>query len=258
MANFFGFASLVGTALFLAALGLGHFSAALGAQPFHHLVLGLTAAIWSVSLHCLVFGIFTGAGKDTRLLVEDLRLSPDFVKRMKAFKFKVFPPALYAILAILVVTSLGGALSAKSAGWLRWLHFGCAWLVFFYNTKVLRMEWRAIRENGELLRRVNEEAARHAVPSASPQYREVAVLADAAEQFDWGTHVFAFGRFLTFLAYNTWLPYLYLRFIVGYVRMPWWPYLALSAALYLAGSYLKLRYRDFRPGLPGSSVLAQG
>src|SRR4051812_41173938 len=130
MANFFGVGAAIGTGIYLAALLLGHFGASFGVQPFTHLVVGLTAAIWSVSLHCLIFGIFTGAGKDTRLLVEDLRLSPDYVKRMKAFKFTVFPPALYAIMAILGVTSLGGALSAGSAGWLRWAHFACAWLVF--------------------------------------------------------------------------------------------------------------------------------
>jgi hypothetical protein len=256
MAGFFGIGSVVGIALYLGSLLLGHFGTALGAQPFHHLVLGLTAAIWSVCLHCLIFAIFTGAGKDTRLLVEDLRLSPDYVKRMKAFKFTIFPPALYAILAILVVTSLGGALSAGSSGWLRWLHFGSAWLVFAYNGRVLHREWKAIGQNAELLKRVNEEASLKAPPALQPKYHEVAVLADAAEEFDWGTHVFALGRFLTFLAYNTWLPYLYLRFIVGYFKMPWWPYLILSAVLYLAGSYLKLRYRDFQPGLRGPSALA--
>ncbi len=254
MAAFFGIGSLAGTALYLAALLLGHFGAALGAQPFHHLVVGLTAAIWSVSLHCLVFAIFTGAGKDTRLLVEDLRLNPDYVKRMKSFKFTVFPPALYAILAILVVTSLGGALSTGLVWWMRWLHLGCAWLVFAYNTKVLLQEWRAIGANADLLQRVNEEAALKVGPGALPLYQEVAVLADAAEQFDWGTHVFALGRFLTFLAYNTWLPYLYLRFIVGYFKMPWWPYLVLSLVLYLGGSFLQVRYLDFRPGKSGPAL----
>ncbi len=257
MAAFFGFGAVLGTALYLAALTLGHFGSSLGAQPFHHLVIGLTAAIWSVSLHCLIFAIFTGAGKDTRLLVEDLRLDPDFVKRMKAFKFTVFPPALYAIMAILAVTSLGGALSAGSATWLRWAHFAAAWLVFAYNSKVLLQEWRAVGENSKLLQRVNEAAASKAPAGAKPLYEEVAVLADAVEEFEWGTHVYAMGRFLTFLAYNTWLPYLYFRFIVGYFKMPWWPYLVLSLLLYLAGSYLTLRYRDFRPGFRKSG-LAQG
>lgn len=258
MAAFFGVASLAGTVAYLAALLLGHFGPALGAQPFHHLVTGLSAAIWSVSLHCLVFAIFTGAGKDTRLLAEDLKLNPEYVKRMKAVKFTVFPPALYAIMAILVVTSLGGALSAGSATWLRWAHFACGWLVFAYNSKVLLQEWRAIGDNSKLLQRVNEEAALKAPVGARPLYQEVSVLADAAEQFDWGTHVYALGRFLTFLAYNTWLPYLYFRFIVGYFKMPWWPYLALSLVLYLGGSYLKLRYRNFRPGFQSPSALAQG
>jgi hypothetical protein len=249
MAGFFGFAAVLGTAAYLLALGLGHFGGAWGAQPHHHLVAGLTAAIFSVSLHCLIFAIFTGAGKDTRLLVEDLGLDPAYVKRMKAFKFTVFPPALYAILAILVVTSLGGALSSHSAPWMRWTHLLAAWLVFYYNSKVLLQEWRAVAENATLLRRVNDEAARKAGPVTRPEFEQVTVLADAAEQFDWGTHVFALGRFLTFLAYNTWLPYLYLRYIVGYFRMPWWPYLALSLVFYLGGSYLKVRYRGFRPGV---------
>ena len=35
-----------------------------------------------------------------------------------------------------------------------------------------------------------------------------------------------------------------------------WPYLALSLVFYLGGSYLKVRYRQFRPGV--GPALAQG
>lgn len=248
MARFFAAAAALGTALYVAALFLGHFGAQFGALPFHHLVVGLSAGIAAVSLHCLVFAIFTGAGKDTRLLTEDLGLDPRFHKRMKAFKMEVFPPALYAILAVLVVTALGGARSTSAGAWIDWLHPIAAWLVFYYNTRVFVQEYRAIKENASILARVNEEAGRRAAPPAAPKIAEVPVLADAVEELAWGTHVYALGRFLTFLAYNTWLPYVYLRFIVGYITMPWWPYLLLSLGLYLGGAYLKVRYREHQPG----------
>jgi hypothetical protein len=251
MAGFFGISAWVATLCLAAALLAGHFGGVLGLRPEHHLLLGLLAAMLTVSLHCLVFGIFTGSGKDTRLLVQDLHLDKDFVKRTKAFKKDVFPPALYAILLLFGVTSLGGALSAFGGGIWPYLHAGLAWFTFYYNVKTFRLEYRAIRENSAILENVNREAVTTDPTLPDLELRisvaENGTVPAAIDHLEWGTHVFALGKFLCFLGYNVWLPFIYLRFIVGFYQMHLWPFLLTSLFLLLLGYALKWRYRAYRP-----------
>ena len=239
------------SALFLGvALAMGYFHAQLGLDASHHLLMGLTAVMLSVSAHCLIFGIFTGSGKDTRELVQDLSLDPEFAARTKAFRRVVFPPALYAILLLVVSSVLGGALGAKpNAVWLRWAHSLCMIFTLFYNYRTFWLEYRAVRDNARILDTVNRVAgeASSRVPQPPRREDEPALMAAAVTPLEWGAHVFALGKFLCFLGWNVWLPYIYLKYIVGYFRMPLWPYLALSLGLIGGGYWLRYRYRSFRP-----------
>lgn len=250
MSPFFNFFAILCAVLYGAALLCGQFPVAFGALftffgPSAHMMLGLSAGILTVSLHCLIFAIFTGSGKDTRLLVQDLSLNTEFVKRTKVFKRTVFPPALYAILFILITTSLGGAVSGgRSPAWLHWVHGLVAWLTYFYNLKTFLIEARGVKENASILAQVNRVAAE--AIGASSQGGEVVVLG-AEEEHEWGTHVFALGKFLCFLGFNVWLPYLYIRFIMAELRTPFLPFLALSLVCLAGGYYLRYQYRGYRP-----------
>lgn len=248
MSLFFNvFASACALAL-AAALAIGHLAArGIAFSPEVHLVVGLGAAVLTVSLHCLVFAIFTGSGKDTREIVQDLHLDKDFVARTKRFKKDVFPPALYAILLLVVTTTLGGALGAHLSPWLRWLHLLVAWTSFLYQLKVLRLECQAVYENSQILVRVNSDAAvlSQTLPVKAPQTPEI--LSDVVDDLKWETHAYALGRFLCFLAYNVWLPYIYLRFVVGYFLMPVWPYAVTSLLIWCLGFSIRKRYQSFRP-----------
>lgn len=241
--------AVISTLLYLCTLTLGHFPHLTQWGPGLHLVMGLVTSMTVVLMHCLVFAIFTGSGKDTRLLVGDLQLDPEYVKKTKRFKREVFPPALYAIFWILCVLAMGGALSVGVSPWVRWIHLALAWGVFLYNVRVFRIEYRAICENASILKELNERAGKIAAEQFVPKTTDtqLEILDQTIDDYEWGTHVYALGKFLVFLGFNVWLPYIYLRYIVGYFTMPLWPFLTLSLALLGFGYYLRLQYQDYQP-----------
>lgn len=242
MAKFFGFCSVISSILF----GVSVFYGLQGTPT--HLLWGLGAAIFAASLHCLVFAIFTGSGKDTRLLVEDLSLNQEYVKRTKAFKKEVFPPALYAIFFLLILTTLGGATSKAGISWVGWLHGLWAVFTIFYNLKTYWKEYKAIKLNSEILKDLNAKAG-EILSHQKPEITEFTVgeSSEKVADLEWGTHVYAFGRFLGFLSWNTWLVYLYFRFIMGELRTPIWPFILVSAILGFGGWLLKYKYQNFKP-----------
>ncbi len=245
---FFGISSILCGAFLVASLVLGHFNGELGLSPGHHLLVGLGGAIHSVAHHCLVFGIFTGSGKDTRELVQDLRLDPDYAAKTKAFRRFVFPVALYSILLLLITTTLGGALTTHSGSFIRILHLTLAWFTVLYNLRAFWIEFKAVRDNAQILGTVNEVATQVASREPALPPSEVPLLGTTLEKLEWGTHVYALGKFLCFLGFNAWLPFIYMRFIMGLFQTPLWPFLLASALCLLGGYYLRWRYRGYRPG----------
>lgn len=245
MTGFFGFSSVLSSGLLGLALLLGYLG-----HP-SHLMVSLTAAFFAISAHCLIFGIFTGAGKDTRELVQDLHLNPEFVGQTKSFRKITFPPALYAILMILVTAFLGGALSTARSSYWSTLHGLMAWLTYAYNIKTFWLEYRCVRENAAILERVNLEAAKVTTEHpelVAPENFESPEIVDGLGGYQWGSHVFALGKFLCFLGWNTFLPYIYMRFIMGMILLPVWPFIVLSAVFFGSGYFLRWKYRQYRPG----------
>lgn len=242
MARFFGACAVINTILFGVSVAFG----LLGVPT--HMLWGLGTSIFAALLHCLVFAIFTGSGKDTRLLVEDLSLNQEYVKKTKAFKKDVFPPALYAIFFLLILTTLGGAASNSTVRWIGWIHGLWACFVIYYNVKTFWLEFKAIGVNSSILKDLNLKAGQ-VTSQLKPELQEFTPGTDPQKVADleWGTHVYAFGRFLGFLSWNTWLVYLYIRFIMGDIRTPWWPFIIVSGVLWIGGFLLKARYQDYRP-----------
>jgi len=245
MTGFFGFAAVLSSILLGTSIALGYLG-----HPYH-LLVSLSAAFVAISAHCLIFGIFTGAGKDTRELVQDLHLNPEFVGQTKAFRKVNFPPALYAILLILLTAILGGALSTAGSSIWGSVHGLLAWVTFAYNIKTFWLEFRSVRENAAILRRVNSEAVKATLEN--PGLVETSLFdspeaVDGLGGYEWGSHVFALGKFLCFLGWNTYLPYIYMRFIMGMLTLPIWPFLALSGIFFSMGYFLRWKYRKYRPG----------
>jgi len=251
MSRFFNIFAAVCALLLLGVIGSGYFRAALGLSLAQHMLFGLLTAILCVSLHCLIFAIFTGSGKDTRLLSEDLKLDGAFLKRAKAFKRDIFPPALYAIFFIIVTTSLGGLAAAKGTSVWVISHIVAAWFTAFYNWRTFLKEARGVGQNAILIEEVNR-AALLVKPTLNEAPSGEEVIPGAIENLSWGAHVYALGKFLVFMGYNTWLPYLYFRYIMGLFSTPILPFLLVSALFVGGGYYLRYRYRSFRPGSPSA------
>lgn len=249
MAPFFLISSLIGSLLLVLSPIAGYM------QWENHLFLGLSSAILATALHCLIFGIFTGSGKDTRELVEDLSLSTEYVKKTKVYKRTIFPKALYAILFLLITTSLGGYHSAHGMIWMRTVHGIFALFTVYYNLKTFYLEYKAIVENAEILKKVNEVASRRTSELPKVNYDFTPEGDEKVADLEWGTHVYAFGRFLIFLAFNTWLPYVYIRYIMGKFQLPTTPFIAAFVVLLLGGYYLKFKYKGYAKVLTHSSAV---
>lgn len=253
MAKFFsGFAVVCALALGASAW-FGLSPGSLGASG--HMLLGLGSALLTACLHCLVFAIFTGSGKDARLLVQDLELSQQFVARTKAFKRDVFPPALYAIGLLFATTTAGGAVTAWPGSPIgRYVHLFLAFATLFYNFKTFWLEAKAVAENSRLLDEINRVAG-DAVWKARRERGAAPTDLDPAAELSFETHAFALGKFLCFLGYNVWLVFLYFRVIMGWSGVRLSPFVATSAVFLIGGYYLRWRYRDYRPTPPRGGSL---
>ncbi len=242
MSGFFAIFSGVSAALLVTSLITGLTKVMF--LGMNHLMWGLIAVLLAVSVHCLIFGIFTGAGKDARELFEDLNAKSELVLKIKAFRREVFPPALYCILLLVLGAVMGGA--AKNPTMVT-VHFILMLVTVAYNLKTFWKEYCAVRDNGVLVAQVNVLAAELAATMPKPERKELEILEGAVEDLEWGTHVYALGSFLIFMGMNVWLPFIYFRYIVGYYAMPIWPFLAAFALLVGGGMYLRKRYESFRP-----------
>lgn len=243
MTGFFAVGSVLAslglvTAIVMGVLGSGY-----------HLMVALFSAVVAVSLHCLVFGIFTGAGKDTRELAQDLAMSQEYFEKIKVFRKTNFPPALYAILFLMAAIFLGGAVTVKPSYILGIVHGIFSATAVLYNLKVFYLEYRSIRDNAAILQEVNKQAS---ILSDGKKFNPVSpeIELEPVSQMEWGTHVYALGKFMCFLGINMFLPYLYTRFIMGIISMPFWPYLTASIVLLISGYYLRTQYKMFQPNNP--------
>ncbi len=242
MSGFFALFSILSSVLLLTSFATGYTGTVL--FGLNHLMWGLVSVLLAVALHCLIFGIFTGAGKDARELLEDIKLKSDLALKIKAFRKEVFPPALYCILLLVLGAVMGGAARTPT---MAKVHMALMLFTVYYNLKTFWKEYQAVRLNGFLVAELNAIAApvSAALPKGAP--KELEILDGATEDLQWGTHVFALGSFLVFMGLNVWLPYLYFRFIVGYFQLPLWPFLIGSGVLIFGGVYLRKRYESFRP-----------
>ncbi len=224
----------------IAALFLGHFLARLGLTVQTHMLMGLGSAIFAALLHCLVFAIFTGSGKDARLLVDSLGLNAEYIETVRRFRQGVFPLAMNAIGALLVMAVFGGALGAGFGGWfVGVLHPVVAWLAVGYNIFIFWHELQFIAANSRFIARVNTDAA-VAIKSLVP---DETLSVQRLSESEFATLAHAMGRFFCFLGVNLWLPYLYLRFAMALLWVSWKPFLAGSLILYVLGRALQRKYR---------------
>jgi predicted dehydrogenase len=135
---------------------------------WYHFLLGLTAAMLTLFVHCLIFTYFLGTGR----WVKEVKLAynlPDqpLAKLTRELKRRVFPPALFAMLAAIATGAAGAAAQVKLAPWE--VHGTLGTLTLFINLWAFGIEIQCLRTNGwvleEVMREVDRLRARRGLPS---------------------------------------------------------------------------------------------
>src|SRR3989442_10644823 len=165
MTRVFTVLAVVDTLLLFLSYGLGvasKFEA--GVKTGHptfwfHFLLGLSAAMFTLLVHCLIFTYFLGTGR----WVKEVKLAYDLPdaplpRLTRDLKRRVFPPALLAMLTAIATGAAGAA--AQVQVW-RWeIHATLATITLLVNLWVFRLEFHCLQTNVRVLNDVMREVDR--------------------------------------------------------------------------------------------------
>jgi hypothetical protein len=124
-----------------------------------HFLFGLSTALLTLLVHCLIFTYFLGTGR----WVKEVKLAyglPDapLPKLTRDLKRKVFPPALFAMLFAAATGAAGAAAHVGVSHWL--VHGSLATLAVLVNFWAFGVEYRCLKTNGVVLEEVLQEVDR--------------------------------------------------------------------------------------------------
>jgi len=98
-----------------------------------HVLFGFFTTFLVTLSQSMTMFYFIGTGKHVKDLVIEHSITEGFVQRTKAFKTRVFPPALWAMLFTMATMILGGGVHTRVLPW--WVHFGLAVAAFYFNAR---------------------------------------------------------------------------------------------------------------------------
>jgi hypothetical protein len=140
-----------------------------GAQIYWvHFLVGLTAAIVNLMVHCLIFTYFLGTGR----WVKEVKLAyelPDepWPRLTRELKRRVFPPALFAMLFAIATGAAGAAAHVQLWPWP--VHASLASLTLLVNFWAFALEYSCLKTNAQVLDQVLVEVDRirlqHGLPT---------------------------------------------------------------------------------------------
>lgn len=191
-----------------------------------HGVLGLAGSILVLFTHSMVFVYLIGTGRAIKDASNDYGLDARYYEEHKLCKWRAAPWATLNTLVIVATAVLGGLVDADGAA--RWLHPLCALAALLLNALGLPAILRAIRDNGALLDQV----------VAASWEKNRAVLAAGGDPRPEAS-LLTTGGWALLLALSAWLPWLYVRYVMGRSSLSPVPFAAVSAlffVLYLAAA----------------------
>jgi len=126
---------------------------------WYHFLFGLSAAILTLLVHCLIFTYFLGTGR----WVKEVKIAYDLPddplpKLTRDLKRRVFPPALYAMLTV-AATGMAGA-AAQVQVWPWEVHMTLGTLTLIMNLWAYWVEYDCLRINVGVLQQVLVEVDR--------------------------------------------------------------------------------------------------
>jgi hypothetical protein len=142
-----------------------------------HFLLGLSAAMFTLLVHCLIFTYFLGTGR----WVKEVKLAYDLPdaplpRLTRDLKRRVFPPALFAMLTAIATGAAGAAAQVQVWPWE--IHATLATVTLVVNFWAFRIEYRCLQTNlgvlDEVLREVDRLRSERGLPSNEEALRQEA------------------------------------------------------------------------------------
>jgi hypothetical protein len=135
---------------------------------WYHFLSGLSTALLTLLVHCLIFTYFLGTGRWVKEVTLAYRLPDDpWHKETRELKRRVFPPALFAMLAVIATGAAGAAAQVGVSLWQ--VHFSLGTLALAVNLWAFASEIRCLRANivvlDEILAAVDRVRAARGLPS---------------------------------------------------------------------------------------------
>jgi hypothetical protein len=140
-----------------------------------HFVLGLTTALTTLFVHCLVLTYFLGTGRWVKEVCLAYGLPDDDLPRQtRDIKRRNTPRVILAMLLTIAATAAG--MAAQQRAWPGWVHLAFALLTIFVNFYVFVVEFSNVRLNGHLLDAVTAQVERiraeRGLPTSEEALRE--------------------------------------------------------------------------------------
>jgi len=145
--------------LLLAGFGTGILSKLGVSEYMLHFWLGLSAALVTLLVHCLIFTYFLGTGRWVKEVALAYRLPDEPLPRLtRELKRQTFPPALFAMLIALATAAAGTAAQLQEWPWQ--VHAALATLTLLINFWAFAVEYRNVNTNAGVIERVLSEVDR--------------------------------------------------------------------------------------------------
>jgi len=121
------------------------------ASPGHvaqHIFAALATVVLGLFSQSMTMFFFIGTGKEIK---EAAAGDAEVVQRTKTFKARVFPAAMYAMLALMVTFIMGGGVATGRTS--RWLHLALAVATIVMYARAYWVQLAAMDENARLMER---------------------------------------------------------------------------------------------------------
>jgi len=144
LTTLFSLAALIATSVMGWLAVPGHYA--------QHIFFALGTVILGLFSQSMTMFFFIGTGKEIKEAASNDAL---VVQKTKAFKSRVFPAAMYAMLFIMVTFILGGGVGTGRTP--RWLHLTLSIATVVMYARAYWIELQAMNENAHLMERFLKE-----------------------------------------------------------------------------------------------------
>lgn len=139
-----------------------------------HFVLGLTTALTTLFVHCLVLTYFLGTGRWVKEVCIAYGLPDgDLPRQTRDIKRRNTPGVMLAML--LTIAAAAAGMAAQQRAWPGWVHLALVSATLLVNLRVYLVEFGNMRLNGQILDAVVAEVERiraeHGLPSSEEALR---------------------------------------------------------------------------------------